>query len=82
MIILVCKLYPQDERLEFATPEDVADFLTGFVPSDFKLEIDGNAYSWSELCASEELQERHKEIAIILDHLSWCLEIDEAFYKD
>lgn len=83
MIILVCKLFPEDERLEFKSPEDVADFLTKFVPCDFKLEIDGNAYSWSQLClASEEMLERHKEIAIILDHLEWCLEIDEAFYKD
>ncbi len=82
MIILVCKLFPKDERLEFTSPMDAADFLTSFLPCDFKLEIDGNAYSWSELCASEELIERHKEIAIILDHLEWCLEIDEAFYKD
>jgi hypothetical protein len=83
MIILVCKLFPKDERLEFNSPEDVVDFLAQFLPCDFKLEIDGNSYSWSQLCLSnKDMLDKHKEIATILDHLEWCLEIDEAFYKE
>ncbi len=83
MIVLVCKLYPQDERLEFTSPEDAAEFLCSFVPHDFVLEIDGNSYSWEDLrLANGDIKERTKELEIIMDHLDWCLEIDEAFYKE
>lgn len=83
MIILVCKLFPKNERLEFESPEEAADFLTNFVPYDFVLEIDGNSYSWSQLrLAINDMPERHKEISIILEHLNWCLDLDEAFFKD
>ena len=83
MIVLTCKLFPEDERLEFSTPEDAAGFLCSFVPDDFVLEIDGNSYSWNELrLDTNNILERVKELEIIMDHLEWCLDIDEAFYKE
>ncbi len=83
MIILICTSFSHNARLEFISPEDAADFLTGFVPNDFKLEIDGNLYSWSDLHLSCNcIQARRKELALIMDYLRWCLDIDEAFYKD
>lgn len=77
----------QEQLCTFDKPYDAAGWLTQFVAVDFTLIIDGREYPWPErfhliLPTSPRHLKLHEEVDMILAHIMWCLDINEAFYQD